>query len=264
MEIMVKKATKGKCGRKEISKSLRFEVFKRDHFTCQYCGRKSPDVVLQIDHIKPVSKGGENDILNLVTSCVDCNLGKSDRTLDDQSVIVRKQKQAKFLADRLEQIEMLRDWHIELANQENIEVEAVNSLYKSLTNDEFIISEYCKNTTISKLIKKYGLALVLEALSDGAKSYGDPDKALEKLPGICACKSDPIIARKSFILNKMNKHYRNFKRQEAAMILAQGYAVAGERFLNAAEDMIYDLDGTWWGVKEAYYELLRLAKNENA
>ncbi|MCK4795228.1 MAG: HNH endonuclease [Desulfobacteraceae bacterium] len=48
--------------RKAISKKLRFEVFKRDSFTCQYCGRKSPDVLLEIDHIKPVSKEGKNDI----------------------------------------------------------------------------------------------------------------------------------------------------------------------------------------------------------
>ncbi len=62
--------------RKAIPKSVRFEVFKRDNFTCQYCGRKAPDVVLEVDHINPVANGGENDILNLVTSCRDCNSGK--------------------------------------------------------------------------------------------------------------------------------------------------------------------------------------------
>ena len=40
-----------------ISKALRFEVFKRDSFTCQYCGRSAPEVVLEVDHIVPVSKG---------------------------------------------------------------------------------------------------------------------------------------------------------------------------------------------------------------
>ena len=44
--------------RKPISKKLRFEVFKRDSFTCQYCGKSAPDVVLHIDHIKPVKEGG--------------------------------------------------------------------------------------------------------------------------------------------------------------------------------------------------------------
>ena len=37
--------------RKTLSKKIRFEVFKRDKFTCQYCGRMSPDVILEVDHI---------------------------------------------------------------------------------------------------------------------------------------------------------------------------------------------------------------------
>jgi 5-methylcytosine-specific restriction endonuclease McrA len=57
--------------RKSMSKKLRFEVFKRDSFACQYCGNKAPDVVLEVDHINPVSKGGDNSILNLITSCFD-------------------------------------------------------------------------------------------------------------------------------------------------------------------------------------------------
>lgn len=59
----------------------RFEIFKRDSFTCRYCGRKSPSVVLELDHVIPKSKGGKNDEINLVTSCFDCNRGKSDRNL---------------------------------------------------------------------------------------------------------------------------------------------------------------------------------------
>lgn len=47
--------------RKAISKKIRFEVFKRDSFTCQYCGEKAPDVILHVDHIDPVAKGGGKD-----------------------------------------------------------------------------------------------------------------------------------------------------------------------------------------------------------
>ena len=78
--------------RKALSKKLRFEVFKRDAFTCQYCGKSAPDVILHVDHIKPVADGGENDIMNLVTSCLDCNLGKGARKLDDDSVIQKQKK----------------------------------------------------------------------------------------------------------------------------------------------------------------------------
>ncbi len=57
---------------------LRFDVLNRDNFTCQYCGRKAPNVILEIDHIHPKSKGGINDLNNYATSCIECNRGKGD------------------------------------------------------------------------------------------------------------------------------------------------------------------------------------------
>jgi hypothetical protein len=66
----------------EISKKLRFEVFKRDGFTCQYCGRKPPDVELELDHIVPKNQCGRDEAGNLITACKDCNRGKRDRDLD--------------------------------------------------------------------------------------------------------------------------------------------------------------------------------------
>lgn len=63
--------------RKAVSTRRRFEIFKRDSFACQYCGRVPPSVVLHIDHIIPVCRGGGNGTDNLVTSCAECNLGKA-------------------------------------------------------------------------------------------------------------------------------------------------------------------------------------------
>lgn len=70
--------------RRPISVKTRFEVFKRDNFTCQYCGAHPPDVLLHVDHINPVSNGGQNDEVNLITSCQDCNLGKGKRLLSNR------------------------------------------------------------------------------------------------------------------------------------------------------------------------------------
>jgi 5-methylcytosine-specific restriction endonuclease McrA len=66
---------------------MRFEVFKRDHFTCQYCGAKAPDVALECDHVRPVFHDGQNAMENLTTACRDCNAGKGARRLDDRSRI---------------------------------------------------------------------------------------------------------------------------------------------------------------------------------
>lgn len=63
--------------RKAISKRTRFEVFKRDGFTCQYCGATPPTVILEADHIQPVSRGGITNMDNLITSCYSCNHGKA-------------------------------------------------------------------------------------------------------------------------------------------------------------------------------------------
>jgi DNA-directed RNA polymerase subunit RPC12/RpoP len=66
---------------RSLSKTVRFEVFKRDHFACQYCGATPPAVVLEVDHIEPVALGGGDDEGNLVTACFDCNRGKAARDL---------------------------------------------------------------------------------------------------------------------------------------------------------------------------------------
>jgi hypothetical protein len=63
--------------RKPLSKRVRFEVFKRDLFCCQYCGSHPPTVVLEVDHITPVAEGGGDEEANLITSCFNCNRGKA-------------------------------------------------------------------------------------------------------------------------------------------------------------------------------------------
>src|SRR4030043_480750 len=65
-----------------VSLKLRFEVFKRDGFTCQYCGRKTPEIILELEHVIPISKGGTDELDNLITSCFECNRGKGVSLLD--------------------------------------------------------------------------------------------------------------------------------------------------------------------------------------
>jgi hypothetical protein len=111
--------------REPISKKLRFEVFKRDSFTCQYCGQRAPEVVLQCDHIKPVANGGASDILNLITSCIDCNSGKGPRQLSDNAVISKQLDQLARLQERREQIEMMIAWRDELARLSDATMESI-------------------------------------------------------------------------------------------------------------------------------------------
>ena len=66
---------------------IRWAVLNRDNFTCQYCGRKAPDVELEVDHIYPKSKGGEYVMNNLFTACKECNLGKRDTIITNLNLI---------------------------------------------------------------------------------------------------------------------------------------------------------------------------------
>jgi len=59
----------------------RKEIFRRDNYTCQYCGQSAN--ILTIDHLIPKHLGGETSWFNLVTACAVCNHNKGGRTLKD-------------------------------------------------------------------------------------------------------------------------------------------------------------------------------------
>lgn len=120
---------KEKPKRKPISKKLRFEIFKRDSFTCQYCGRMAPEVILEVDHVLPVSKGGKNDMLNLVSSCYDCNRGKRDVKLSDNSTILIQQEKLKEINERRNQLKLLMEWKNELTLLEEEQVDFIESVF---------------------------------------------------------------------------------------------------------------------------------------
>lgn len=154
--------------RSAIKKSVRFEVLKRDSFTCQYCGAQAPDVVLEIDHISPVAGGGDNDIMNLITSCNPCNAGKSDRALDDNSIIAKQKAQLDELNERREQLEMMLQWRQALADLDGQSAAIINEKFKDETG--FTLNESGERN-VRKWLKKYSLSDLLEALDDSLLTY---------------------------------------------------------------------------------------------
>lgn len=60
-----------------VSKRLRYEILRRDNHACRYCGATAPGVKLNVDHVIPQALGGSDKPDNLVTSCADCNAGKT-------------------------------------------------------------------------------------------------------------------------------------------------------------------------------------------
>lgn len=156
--------------RKGIRKSVRFEVFKRDSFTCQYCGQKSPDVVLEIDHITPVADGGDNDILNLATACRACNAGKSDKRLSENSALEKRRVQLEDLEERRQQLQMLHDWHMSLVDLNDQAVDLAQSLwFESIGEPGFSWTVKARDE-IRKLIKRHGFDAVCSAAREAAEA----------------------------------------------------------------------------------------------
>lgn len=67
-----------------VTKRTRFEVLRRDEYTCRYCHSTINE--LTVDHVVPVALGGTDDPSNLVAACRDCNFGKASSSPDSALV----------------------------------------------------------------------------------------------------------------------------------------------------------------------------------
>ncbi len=65
--------------RGKVSNRIRFAIYKRDGYRCRICGRSEKFDDLEIDHIKPIAKGGKSTYNNLQTLCRRCNKEKGDK-----------------------------------------------------------------------------------------------------------------------------------------------------------------------------------------
>lgn len=159
--------------RKGISKKTRFEVFKRDSFKCQYCGASAPEAILEVDHINPVAHGGENELINYITSCKPCNAGKSDRRLSDNSILAKQKAQLDELNERREQLEMMLQWRQGMKDIHESAADAAEAVWREHNPNYHLKNESKKKLT--KLVKEFGLAIVLESIETAADQYHKRD-----------------------------------------------------------------------------------------
>ena len=64
------------------------EIFRRDNYTCQYCGRQATH--LTIDHVEPRHRGGGHSWSNLVAACQQCNRHKGGRSAGEANMHLRR------------------------------------------------------------------------------------------------------------------------------------------------------------------------------
>lgn len=71
---------------KKDLKLTRKNVFERDKYQCQYCGKRLPSEELNLDHVIPRHYGGKTTWENIVCSCVKCNSRKANRLPHEASM----------------------------------------------------------------------------------------------------------------------------------------------------------------------------------
>lgn len=154
--------------REPIGKRIRFDIFRRDGFRCRYCGRTAEEVILEVDHVIPVCKGGTNDECNLVTSCFDCNRGKHGSLLD-----------APLPTDT--------DWLQVLQERRELMLQAELAREAATAREDFeqeICNFWCEQTRKESMSKGTLNVMVHYAKQHGvARLYEWIQKAVRRLPG---------------------------------------------------------------------------------
>lgn len=170
--------------RKPISNKLRFEVFKRDSFKCQYCGKSAPDVILNVDHLDPVKNGGKNDILNLITSCFGCNNGKSANLLSDNSLLSKQKQQLDELNERREQLQMLIEWKTILSDK-SFEIDSIIKFFNNTSNANVSVTDHGRKY-FKTLLSKYSFEQILDSITTACNKYSNlpPSEILDKISGV--------------------------------------------------------------------------------
>lgn len=108
--------------RKRLTAAAKEKIFIRDKYECQYCGSKED---LEIDHIVPLSKGGNNEDYNLITACHKCNQLKNDKSLKEfiNSGCCKNLDRVYKILDTLEEQEQEQEQETEKEKEKDKEIE---------------------------------------------------------------------------------------------------------------------------------------------
>lgn len=173
-----------KIKRKNLGNKLRFEVFKRDLFRCQYCGKTPPSVVLEVDHIHPVSKGGNNEIDNLLTACFECNRGKNKNEL----TTIPEATGAKTELLKEKELQYIEFQKIQLKIEKRVqkEVDIIEATFKVYYPKMNFLEPF--RASVRNFIKHLGYGEVNDSMIKACSKGGfieNPNDAIRYFCGIC-------------------------------------------------------------------------------
>src|SRR5215469_18416368 len=191
-----------------IPQRLRFEVFKRDKFTCQYCGQQAPDVILNCDHVRPLADGGDTDLLNLITSCRACNGGKGAVLLSDTVALDRQRSTLADLEERRQQIEMMLQLRDSLRDVERSTIDQLCDRIQERApairpnqNGEADIAKWLRRFTVAELLEAIDRSFDIHLKWTGPDEVWQQswDKAFRYIPAAARIvreeKTKPYVSR---------------------------------------------------------------------
>lgn len=167
--------------RKPISLKLRFEIFKRDGFKCQYCGNHPPAVTLEVDHIHPHSKSGKDNLENLLTSCFDCNRGKSDRLLTSIPKSIRDTSEE--FKERESQLKEYQKLLKRIDNRKKKDISSIDEVFRGYFEGKELSPSF-KESIKSQFIDHIPAQVLSDAMEIACVKIQDPNKAVKYFCGI--------------------------------------------------------------------------------
>jgi 5-methylcytosine-specific restriction endonuclease McrA len=229
-------------------------------------------VLLVIDHIEPVAKGGTNDILNLIAACKDCNSGKSDRVLTDTSILDKQRQQLEDLQERKEQIEMMFQWQKGLLGLDDQVIDQL-AKYWSEKVEGYSLNENGING-LKRLKRKFEIDEIMSAINIAVEKYieykdGNPtqesvDLAWKKVGGICTFKrlekEDPDGSRLYYIRGILRNRLRYLNYPMAIQLLRA--AVEANASIDSLEEHAKNVRN-WSNWCDDITNFIKIQKREN-
>lgn len=168
--------------KRQVTKKMRFEAFKRDGFQCAYCGKTPPDVTLEVDHIIPFSKGGECSLDNLITACFDCNRGKKNIAL--QKIPNKINENIEIIREQEEQLKEYGKLVKARRSRETRNINKISKIYKDYF-DCYQLTDKFKKTSLKSFLKKLPLEEVEDAMEYACFKADDKEDSVKYFCGIC-------------------------------------------------------------------------------
>lgn len=196
-------------------------------------------MLLELDHIVPKSDGGSEDILNLVTSCADCNRGKGAKRLSDDTVVAKQRRQLEELQERRGQLEMMLEWQRSLMDMEGKALDELADIWGDLVPGYHLNERGTQD--LKRLLNKFEIPELIECMKISVGQYlrhedqepskptkASVEKAWDYVGRIAASrrkvKEKPYLSELYFIVNVILKEqYSGVPRYEVIGLLEQAY-----------------------------------------